>query len=241
MSDSSAHIAAINLSLQGRSGASNSLGTISSTSAARVMSLDDLQLLQGRSGIANDAAHASHFARDQLAGRLIELSAVGASAILSAVVGLVLEVQKLGEPVVWLSRGNATFYPPDVAASGVDLASLVVVRTPDGMATVRAAERLLRSGAFGLVVMDLGRDAVLPMAVQGRMVTLAQQHDAVVVCLTEKSTDSASLGSLVSMRVEATRLRREGSFSYTLRALKDKRRGPGWSESAVLRPLEGMR
>ena len=109
------------------------------------------------------------------------------------------------------------------------------------MATVRAAERLLRSGAFGLVVMDLGRDAVMPIAVQGRMVTLAQQHDAVVVCLTEKSAESASLGSLVSMRVEAMRSRRDGTFACNLRALKDKRRGPGWSESAMLRPLEGMR
>jgi hypothetical protein len=61
------------------------------------------------------------------------------------------------------------------------------------------------------------------MAVQGRLVTLAQTHDAAIVCLTEKSAETASLGSLISLRTEATRLRDE----VVLRVIKDKRRGPG--------------
>src|SRR5438045_2881081 len=47
----------------------------------------------------------------------------------------------------------------------------------------------------------------LTTQIQGRLVTLAQTHDAAVVCLTEKTEDTASLGSLVSLRAQALRRR----------------------------------
>ena len=121
-----------------------------------------------------------------LRGRLVELSARGATATLTAAIELVAEAQVEGEPVAWLALRGGTFYPPDAAESGVDLAALVVVRALDATAVARAAERLLRSGAFGLVVMDLGA-AELSMQIQGRLVTLAQTHDAAVVCITDKT------------------------------------------------------
>ena len=168
-------------------------------------------------------------------GRLVELSARGATATLTAAIELVAEAQTQGEPVAWLAPQATSFYPPDVAASGVDLAALVVVRVADPIAAVRSAERLLRSGAFGLVILDLGT-AELAMPVQGRLVTLAQTHDAAVVCLTEKSGETASLGSLISLRAEATRLRDE----LTLRVIKDKRRGPGALLKAAVRGPDGL-
>jgi len=204
--------------------------------AAAVVSLDDLR---ARRGIGAEAP-APQFCRDQLSGRLVELSAVGAVATLTAAVGLVLDAQEQGDPVAWIALPPSTFYPPDLADSGVDLDALVVVRAPDVVAAVRAAERLLRSGAFGLVVLDLGAGDV-PMAHQGRLVTLAQQHDAAVVCLTEKATDAASLGSLVSLRAEALRQRADGGYACSVRAVKDKRRGPGWTHREVLRAPAGMR
>lgn len=173
-------------------------------------------------------------------GRLIELSARGASATLTAAVELVGEAQAQSEPVAWLTSTTGSFYPPDVADSGIDLAALVVVRAPEATALARAAERLLRSGAFGLVVLDLGDRAELSMQIQGRLVTLAQTHDAAVVCLTEKSTETSSLGSLVSLRAEALRQREHGEFAVTLRALKDKRRGPGWSYAIKRRGPAGL-
>jgi recombination protein RecA len=205
--------------------------------AARVLSLDELRVRRG----AVEIAEAPKLARAQLGGRLVELSAIGAVATLTTVVGLVLEAQADGEPVAWIAIAGASFYPPDLADSGVDLDALVVVRAPELLAGVRAAERLLRSGAFGLVVMDLGRDAELPMAHQGRLVGLAQQHDAAIVCLTAKSADAASLGSLVSLRVEALRRRDGDGYQATVRALKDKQRGPGWSNAARFRGPAGLR
>jgi recombination protein RecA len=207
--------------------------------AAAVVSLDELRSRRGAT--PDDVVAAPRLSLEQLTGRLVELSAVGAVATLTAAVGLVLEAQTAGEPVAWIGLPPSTFYPPDLADSGVDLDALVVVRAPDAIAAARAAERLLRSGAFGLVVLDLGASGDVSMAHQGRLVSLAQQHDAAVVCITEKAADAASLGSLVSLRVEALRQRDEAGFRCTLRALKDKRRGPGWSLSEVLRGPAGLR
>ena len=174
-----------------------------------------------------------------LRGRLVELSARGASATMTTAVDLILEAQVAAEPVAWIAQHSASFYPPDVAESGVDLAALVVVRVPDAMSAARSAERLLRSGAFGLVIIDVGVGDI-SMALQGRLVSLAQTHDAAVVCLTEKSADTASIGSLVSLRAEALRARAGKDFDLTVRCLKDKRRGPGWTKKLKARGPAGF-
>ena len=176
-----------------------------------------------------------------LRGRLVELSARGASAVLTMAIELVSEAQVAGEPVAWVTLTGGSFYPPDAADSGVDLAALVVVRVASAILATRAAERLLRSGAFGLVVLDLVELGVsvelnkaLAMATQGRLVTLAQAHDAAIVCLTDKPDDTASVGSLVSLRVAALRTRTpSGQLGVALRAIKDKRRGPGWTHAGA--------
>jgi recombination protein RecA len=181
---------------------------------------------------------------NNLRGRLVELSARGATATLTAAVELVVEAQTQAEPVAWIAPAAGTFYPPDVAESGVDLAALVVVRVRDAIAAARVAERLLRSGAFGLIVIDLctpsGGSIELATANQGRLVTLAQTHDAAIVCITDKTSETASLGSLVSLRAEALRLRDREDVTVTVRALKDKRRGPGWEKSAKKRLPAGL-
>ena len=200
-----------------------------------------------RKAAANDTAIAELWSLSALRGRLVEMSARGASATLTAAVDLVLEAQLAAEPVCWIMQQTGSFYPPDVADSGVDLAALVVIRVMNATAAARAAERVLRSGAFGLVVIDLAQvasrsaNADISMALQGRLVSLAQAHDAAVVCLTEKTADTASLGSLVSLRVEALRERAQKSeFDLTVRALKDKRRGPGWAKRIKARGPAGF-
>jgi len=204
-----------------------------SAATAKVMSLDDLR---ARRGVTSGEAR---WTLATLRGRLVELSARGASATLTAATELVTEAQTEHEPVAWIALGASSFYPPDLAESGVDLAALVVVRAPDATAAARTAERLLRSGAFGLVVIDLGSAHELPMQIQGRLVTLAQSHDAAIVCLTDKQEDAASLGSLVSLRAEALRLRERDELSVNIRVLKDKRRGPGWTQTLKRRGPAG--
>src|SRR5688572_7782355 len=135
-----------------------------SAATAKVMSLDELRARRGQ----QDATATWSLAT--LRQRLVEISARGASATLSTAMEIVVDAQTQHEPVAWLTLGNATFYPPDVADCGVDLDALVVVRVPDATSAARAGERLLRSGAFGLLVIDLGAHADLNMQMQGRLV-----------------------------------------------------------------------
>jgi len=165
----------------------------------------------------------------EIAGRLVEISSFGASAALTLAFGLVLEAQRRDEPVGWVTSAESFFYPPDAAQSGADLAALVVVRLPGAESIPRAGEKLLRSGGFGLVVLDLGA-ADIPMPLQTRLTGLAHRHHTALVCLTEKESRMFSLGSLVSLRTHAKKKRvSENRFACTLHVLKDKRRGPTWS------------
>jgi recombination protein RecA len=182
-----------------------------------------------------------------LAGRLVELSAGRAPATLAAALWLVRDAQRLGETTAWVTPAAHCFHPPDAAALGVDLAALVVVRVP-GVADVPcAADRLLRSGAFGLVVGDLcaaapAGPAAIPLPLQSRLVGLAQRHHAVACCLTATPPDAPSLGSLVSLRVTAARSgagpgpatgggTASPALVLTITAVKDKRHAPGWSHA----------
>jgi recombination protein RecA len=184
----------------------------------------------------------ARFSRAELSGRLAELSGGAAGAALTLAFGLVLDTQLAGETAAWVACGASLFYPPDVAEGGVDLSALPVVRVPDVPAAARAAEHLVRSGAFGLVVLDLGAAEPLSIPLQGRLVKLAQRHGAAVLCLTRKGPADRSLGPLVSLRAEARRERAgDGGFLCEARALKDKRRGAGWAHQEVCRGPEGLR
>ena len=171
----------------------------------------------------------SRWTLSEVAGRLVEISGAGASAALTLAFGLVLEAQQRGEPVGWVASTASFFYPPDVAENGIDLATLVVVRLPGVESIPRAGEKLLRSGGFGLVVLDLGA-ADIPVPLETPLTGLAHRHHTALVCLTEKERRTFSLGSLVSLRAHAEKKRAaENRFACALRVLKDKRRGPTWS------------
>jgi recombination protein RecA len=173
------------------------------------------------------------FALENLSGRLVELSSFGNGAPLSFAAGLILEAQLSGEPAAWIACGQSSFYPPDFARSGIDLDALPVLRVPDAASAARAADKLVRSGAFGLVVLDLigsggarGQNNV-PSPLQSRLLALASRHATAIVFLTEKTSEAPSLGSLVSLRAQTRRRRlQEGRYSCDVEILKDKRHGP---------------
>jgi recombination protein RecA len=180
---------------------------------------------------------------EALVGRLSELSGLGPTARLSLAESLICEAQRVGETAAWITNRRSTFFPPDAAANGADLARLPVVFAPDAPTAARAAWRLVQSGGFGLVVLDLvGTDAAVPVPLQSRLAAAAQAHGAAIVFVTEKTAERASLGSLVSLRCEASREEAgAGRYLCTARALKDKRRGPGWTHTEVRRGPAGLR
>jgi hypothetical protein len=174
-------------------------------------------------------------------GRLVELSAPlrGAGARTSTAVALLRRAQREGETTAWIQPAGGLLYPPDLHDGGIDLDALVVVHVPvaEGATGLgKAAELLLRSGAFGLVVVDLGALAAAPTtnptaasktAWQGRLLGLARQHEVRVLLLTDKPTHADSLGPLIGLRVEPRRARQaDGSFCIEHHVLKNKSGAP---------------
>jgi recombination protein RecA len=209
-----------------------------------VITSSELAELISRLGIRQGeqpAPHSDRWELDTLSGRIVELSSDGECAALSAAVSLMLEAQRRAEPAVWIAVGGSTFYPPDVARSGVDLASLPVVRVADSPAAARCADKLLRCGAFAVVVVDLGRDHQIRVPVQSRLAGLAKKHRSALLCLTKKKRDEPSIGSLVSLR-GVTRVRKAGfdRFTWEIHVTKDKRQRPGWVYQETFRGPEGL-
>ena len=170
--------------------------------------------------------------RAALGSCLAELSGGAGAPSLTLACRLVREVQRQGEPVAWVTRSGSVFYPPDLADGGIDLAALPVIRLDDARDRLRAADQLARSGAFGLLVLDLVEDDPC----------LAIAHGALVLCLTMKTERQPSLGSLVTVRGQARRIRRgDGRYACRVEVLKDKRRGPGWTDEEHQRGPDGVR
>lgn len=233
------------------------------TAATRPAAATPETVAGGRAGLAEVLAHpalirlgeaapdlapavAPVWSRAELSGRLSELGPGREPAVLSAAAALLRDAQRHGEPAAWVAVGEDLVYPPDLAAGGIDLARLPVVRAADAAAAGRAADLLLRSGAFGLVIVDLLAAgarvrAGLATPLQSRLTQLARRHDAAVLCLRRPAPDGGSLGSLVSLRAEASREPLgPGRFRCRVDVVKDKRRGPGWSWQEVWRGPEGL-
>jgi recombination protein RecA len=115
-----------------------------------------------------------------------------------------------------------------------------VVRLTDASCIARAGEKLLRSGGFGVIVLDLG-ETDIPMPLQTRLTGLAHHHHTALVCLTKKNRAAFSLGSLVSLRAHAQKKRvTQNRFACTLRVLKDKRHGPTWNHDVLYNGPAGV-
>jgi recombination protein RecA len=181
----------------------------------------------------------------ELAGRLVEIHGAH-GGVLSLAARLVHDAQCRGETTAWVLRPGAAFFPPDFAAAGVDLASLIVVRAGGVGGGARAADVLLRSGAFGLVVLELGveREDDVPLALQSRWLAAARAHDAALLCVSEKPRGARSLGSLVSLCGTVAIARdaaASDAFTCTLHVEKDKRRAPGWRHVEICHGPLGLR
>jgi recombination protein RecA len=184
-------------------------------------------------------------------GRLVELSAEGegvASARTTTAVSLLRHAQQQGETTAWIQPVGGCLFPPDLEHNGIDLEALVVVHVPPAPSSphkrsglrghgpnvaphrlCKAAEILLRSGAFGLVVVDFceGAPPASTESWQGRLLGLARQHHSLVLLLTEKPAAADSLGSLVSLRIQPQRQRGDdGQFLVEHEILKNKSGAP---------------
>lgn len=210
----------------------------------------------------------------ELAGRLVEVTeawrdAATTSAATTWVASRVAEAHRRGDTAAWIlcsadeaQRGQP--YPPDLSAQGVDLAALPIVRARDAAGVLQAADVLLRSGGFGLVVAEWPRGADRPPeGALGRLLGLCQKHDAALVWLTDPapvgpkapgeaqlSSDAGTMGALISLRLEIHRelyapdrgpeRLEPGRVRVQLQVRKDKRRGPGQGGRQIFRVPQGI-
>lgn len=208
-----------------------------------------------------------------LAGRLCELCGEHAGATLTQACALVRRAQACGQRVVWIGTRGSSFFPPDLADAGIDLDALAVVRLPERAAPAapaapahtergrehggrgardlaQAADLLVRSGAFDLVVVDLAASrARLSLAALTRLSGLARAHACAIVFLTRKPPEEPSLGSLISLRADVRRRRaREEPEHFpglpiecVLEVTKDRLHPRGWSRSEPCDGPPGLR
>lgn len=155
-------------------------------------------------------------------GRVVEVSEAGFFGALSALTGLMAQVQARGEQIGWVETGPNLFYPPDLAFRGLDVEAIAVVLAPDSSAGLLAADWLVRSGAFGLVVVDWAGSAVDDSDL-GRLARLVEDRAAALVFLTKKNPGDPSLATQVSLR-GTVELTPEGDTEWAV--TKDKRSGP---------------
>lgn len=178
---------------------------------------------------------------EALAGSLVELSEEHPCGAATFASELLAEAQGRGEPAAWVTGGMSSFFPPDLAGNGIDLASIAVVTGADGRDALWAADLLARSGAFGFIVIDLESGAKVTDGAMARLVHLAQRHRAIILFLTTKGRGDSSLSSLVAVHaVVRSRTRARSlhgpaapsaaaghAIDVEVTIVKDKRRAPG--------------
>ncbi len=213
---------------------------------------------QGRVTLAEEG-----ISPEELAGRLIEVSDPGQGAdqlgaSTSWAAARVAEAHRRGDTAAWIlcsaddaRRGQP--YPPDLAEQGIDLAALPIVCARDGPAVLHAADVLLRSGGFGLVIAEWPHGVDRPSeGALGRLLGLCQKHDAALLWLTDGSqtAEGGRMGSLISLRLEAGRQPYQpdrgadrlgpGLLRLKLTVRKDKRQGPGRTSLELRRAPLGI-
>jgi recombination protein RecA len=200
----------------------------------------DLPGVVAASSLLNERVSGPAWCLDQLLGRFVELSGDSTSANLTITADLIREAQTWEEPVVWIAGDRSIFFPPDLAESGVDLDALPVIRANTIRQATHTADMLMRSGGFALVVMDL-EERRLSIPIQTRLTGLAQKHHTALLCLTRKEARAPAIGSLVSLRSAAEKIRLEADrFNCRIHVIKDKRRGPGWEKQEPYHGPEGL-
>ncbi|MEM9860267.1 MAG: hypothetical protein AAF938_01525 [Myxococcota bacterium] len=159
-------------------------------------------------GITHETEERHALSNAIVAGRLTEL---GGPASTTCIARLIAEQQHAGEPVAWIVGAQSTVFPADLAEAGIHLANLPFLRLPEEkgapLQRLEAAEGLLRSGAFGLVVIEvpeIAKSTPLPARALSRLHALARTHGSRVVLRCAHAA-RASLGPLIALRLHAAR------------------------------------
>jgi recombination protein RecA len=133
---------------------------------------------------------------------------------------------------------EGTLHAPGVVAAGVDLARMLVVRTPRAQ-IARVAVKVVASGAFEVVVVDVdavqgGEGSAQRADVVVRKLALAAEPSGATVLLLTDSTRPRAAPWPVALRLE---LSRPDARTLSVRVAKDRRGRVGLARAVPFRPL----
>ena len=143
-----------------------------------------------------------------LVGEVIEMPSGPMTCAISFAGDLILSAQTIGEPCAWVHATKSIFFPPDFHTLGVDLNALALIKVDTAQKAAYCAERLIKSGGFGCVVVDLPRESWFSVALQKRIANYVRKERACVLYLiqTLEGEDYERLGSSTSIFAESDRL-----------------------------------
>ena len=121
----------------------------------------------------------------------------GRSALAARVLANATADGGAGALVEWHADPNGSFFPPSLETAGVALERLVIVRAGGPLDVVRAADILLRSGAFNVIVIPAVASRA---AAWSRLANLAHRAGAVLLAVGTQACDE--LRYFASLRVE---------------------------------------
>jgi recombination protein RecA len=168
--------------------------------------------------------------------------------------GAAVQAGQARAPGAWCAwiDPEGTLHAPGVVAAGVDLARMLVVRAPRAQ-VARAAVKVVASGAFEVVVVDLdavrggegsapradvdGTSPALPergLHLMARKLALAAEPSGATVLLLTDSTRPRAAPWPVALRLE---LSRPDARTLSVRVAKDRRGRVGLARAVPFRPL----
>jgi recombination protein RecA len=160
-------------------------------------------------------------------GKVSELLGSASSGRTAAAAATVAAATGRGEVTAWIDPDDA-FDPASAAAAGVDLERVLWVRPRGVGEAVRAAELVLATGGFAVVVLDLGAAAARPREGAGRsalplrLARAVERAGVVALVLAQRPWVGALAGATVALALGEAGWGGEG--------------GPRWLEGLALRP-----
>jgi RecA/RadA recombinase len=186
-----------------------------------------------RSGLRElDAALGGGFPRGIVA-TLEGAPGSGRSAVAARLLATATANGGLGALVEFANGPDGAFYPPALAAAGVDLERLIVVTATDAAGVARAADILLRAAAFGVVVIPA---VSLRAQAWTRLASLTHRANALLVALGSEASDELRYFASLRIRLQASHVRWSGGdglfctlagIGVDASVLKHKRSAPG--------------
>lgn len=186
-----------------------------------------------RTGLgALDAALGGGFPRGVVA-TLEGAPGSGRSAVAARLLATATADGGLGALIETPQGPEGAHYPPALAAAGVDLDRLLVITVPDATGVARAADIVLRSAAFGVVVMPT---VALRATAWTRLASLTHRANALLVALGTAAPDELRYFASLRVRLRAADVRFAGGdglfctlagIGVEAAVLKHKRAVPG--------------